>query len=564
MADFLWKVGAIVLLLGGLIFVHELGHFVVAKLFRVKVLRFSLGFGPKLVGFTRGETEYQVAALPLGGFVRMAGESPEDEVTPEDRHRTFLGQAPWKRSLIALAGPGMNLLFPVLIYFAVFALQREAYSSRIGEVDPDLPAAGAGLLPGDRITAIDGQQVTYFHEIQALIAPRYERPTRVAVDRGGTPLELTVTPLKDESVDILERKVRGKIGVAVDAPAPLIGVSDPATPAAQAGLKTFDRIVQVDGTALRDFAHLRSLLDRQSGPFAVVALREVDLGLPGASASRWEVVRTTVTPRMLPDPVMAPFPGTGGPPRPWTGIEPEDRFVFSVKPGSAADRGGLRRGDRIDEVDGTVVPAWTSFARRLRKLAEAGGRFRLTVVRAGQKHPLEVQLQKETWTNELEQTVTQYTLGASDDPRAISRSPAETLPYSMPLSTAAGRAFLEVGEWVRKMGLVIAALVRGDISIKTVGGPIMLVDIASRAVEAGRDQYLQAMALVSVNLGVMNLLPVPVLDGFHLAAALFEMIRRRPLPARFREIATYVGLTLLATLMIFVFKNDIFRYFINP
>jgi regulator of sigma E protease len=152
-------------------------------------------------------------------------------------------------------------------------------------------------------------------------------------------------------------------------------------------------------------------------------------------------------------------------------------------------------------------------------------------------------------------------LGADADLRPSSRSPAELIPIS---AVAAARwSVYETADWIKKTAQVLAGLFQGKISTKTIGGPLMLMDIAVSAAEQGSAQYLQAMAIISVSLGMMNILPVPVLDGFHVMAALFEMIRRRPLPARVREVATYVGLGLLATLMIVVFKNDIFRYFGN-
>ena len=144
-----------VIFIGVLIFVHEMGHFIFAKLFDVKVLKFSLGFGPKMLGFRKGETEYVVAWVPLGGFVRMLGEDPDDDVRPLDEGRAFHQKPLWQRYIVILAGPAFNLIFPVIIYFIFFAAQTHLPPSTVGTVFQGQPAAEAGLMPGDRIVAID-------------------------------------------------------------------------------------------------------------------------------------------------------------------------------------------------------------------------------------------------------------------------------------------------------------------------------------------------------------------------------------------------------------------------
>src|SRR5690606_38768989 len=184
----------VVILLGGLVFVHELGHFLVAKAFRVKVLTFSLGFGPKILGFRKGETDYRLSLLPLGGYVRMAGEDPTQPLPPEDRGRGFLEQPPWKRMLIALAGPAFNLVFPILVYFVVFAFQTQGIAPQVGQVVPGMPAAEAGLLPGDRILEVDGEKIYAFQDLRRVIDPHPGRPLAFVVDRGGEQVRLTVTP----------------------------------------------------------------------------------------------------------------------------------------------------------------------------------------------------------------------------------------------------------------------------------------------------------------------------------------------------------------------------------
>src|SRR5688572_8105813 len=154
-----------ILLLGILIFVHEMGHFLVAKALNVKVLRFSIGFGPKIVAFQRGETEYRVAWVPLGGYVKMAGEQPYEELSPEEARRGFLAQPPWKRMLIVAAGPVFNLVFPVLVFFVVFLGSHQEISTRVGSLEPGMPAAEAGILPGDRVLAVDGNKVLSYGEL---------------------------------------------------------------------------------------------------------------------------------------------------------------------------------------------------------------------------------------------------------------------------------------------------------------------------------------------------------------------------------------------------------------
>ena len=159
MPDFLVKAAAVLVLLGGLIFVHELGHFLVAKLLGVKVVRFSIGFGPRLAGFRYGETEYCVSVLPLGGYVKMAGDDPTAELAPEDRGRGFLEQKPWKRLLIAAAGPLFNLGLPFVLIFALEVARNgePTAAAVVGTVTAGSPAERAGLKPGDRILSVAAQ-----------------------------------------------------------------------------------------------------------------------------------------------------------------------------------------------------------------------------------------------------------------------------------------------------------------------------------------------------------------------------------------------------------------------
>src|SRR5688572_13601086 len=163
-----------IVLVGVLIFVHESGHFLWAKLFGVRVLTFSLGFGPRVAGFSRGGTEYVIAAIPLGGYVRMLGENPHDEVQGADESSAFHTQALWKRVVIVFAGPMMNLMFPVALYFVVFLGTTTLSPPIVGDVFPGQPAEGK-LKPGDKVVAIDGQSIETFYELTRVVAPEAGR-----------------------------------------------------------------------------------------------------------------------------------------------------------------------------------------------------------------------------------------------------------------------------------------------------------------------------------------------------------------------------------------------------
>lgn len=203
-----------IVLLGILIFVHELGHFLAAKLLGVKVLKFSLGFGSKIAGFTRGETEYRISAIPLGGYVKMLGEEPGEELPEEDKKRAFNNQSVWRRFLIVLSGPLFNLVFAAFLFILMFGIGVPALHPEVGETLDDSPAQKSGIVKGDRITEIEGRKIAEWSEMTDVIYKNPGNPLNIKIKREGKTIELLITPEKKTVQNIFgEDKDIGLIGI---------------------------------------------------------------------------------------------------------------------------------------------------------------------------------------------------------------------------------------------------------------------------------------------------------------------------------------------------------------
>ncbi len=349
-----------IVVLGVLIFVHELGHFLFAKMFRVQVLKFSLGFGPKVIGKTIGETEYLVSAFPLGGYVKMLGESPDEEgIEPELQQRSFAHKPVLQRFCIVLAGPLFNLLFSVVLFFATYSalgLPTAVDNTRVGKVNEKSPAMAAGIKAGDTILQIDGRDTKIWADVLQGVKAADGKSLTLLVQRGAGQVTVRVTPKREDVKDIFGETVDKRY---------MIG------------------IVKADEIA---YTHVHPLE-----------------AFEGACTQTWMFIYLTVL-----------------------------GFIKIVE---------------------RIVPA-----------------------------------------SEL-------------------------------------------------------------------GGPILIAQLAGEQMRAGWMNIISFTALLSVNLGILNLLPIPVLDGGHLAFLTIEAIRRKPLNERAQVIAQQIGIAFLGTLMVFVFYNDILRLF---
>ncbi len=530
-------------LIGPLVFFHELGHFTVAKLCGVRVLKFSLGFGPKIIGFRRGETEYVIAAIPLGGFVKMWGDDPTQDLPKEDQAGSFSYASLWRRTAIVAAGPVANLVLAAIVYSVFYMAPVQEGSTRIGLVMPGDPAATAGMLPGDEITAFDGQPIQYWSDLYTTVQANRGTPMQVSVKRGEQTLTLKVTPkVVDERDELGQPALHGKIGVSSQYLVPLVDVPDAQTPAGRAGLHTGDEIVDIAGHPLQRWDELSALL-AAPGEVPVSYLRD------GQRQTTTLKLEANATPR--PDQNLRPERATV-----FSGLTSLDARVAEVQAGSPAALAGLQVGDRLVAVDGRKITAWRFDLAALNG-ADARQTFNIDYARGAEMKHADLQLAEENSIDDLKQNIKTYIFGANNDQRTL-RTDNVMRHYGVGAALVQGvhDTWTMSALTVRGLGLMLT----GKIAMSNVGGPVMLFVMAEKSAARGAMIFLKVMALISVNLGVFNLLPVPILDGGHLVFIGAEAIGRRPLPLRWRENALRFGMALLLVLMVVAFKNDIVRF----
>lgn len=430
-----------ILMLGVLVFIHELGHFCVAKLAGVKVLKFSLGFGPRLVSKSWGETEYLICLIPLGGYVQMLGEGVSDdesELTEAEKQRSFAHKSLPRRMAIVAAGPIMNLILPLILLPVAYmvGVNIPAFleeSPCVGYVVADSDGQRAGFVDGDCIVAVNGVAVTSWTETDKILIPHVGSQLQITVERQGQPLSLVV-PAENASLEGLQ-----SLGLFPYQDA-VIGSLSSDMPAEISGLKLGDRIMQINSTPIDSWYQLHTVIQELAGKEAQFVVQRDSV-----------TVTITVSPKYDEGNEM------------WlVGITPLQRYEMKRYGLVAATKIGFDR--TFELVDLTLV-------------------------------------------------------------------------------------------FLQKM-------VSGHVPANNIGGPIMVMQIAGQAVQTGLSTILTVLSFLSIQLGILNLLPIPVLDGGHLFFNFIELLWRKPLSLRAREALQQVGLGLLLMLMILAFYNDIVRIFL--
>lgn len=429
---------AFLFVLGVLVFIHELGHFLLARWNGVRVLTFSLGFGPKLLKVQRGDTEYCISAIPLGGYVKMAGENPEDQPTGADDE--FLAKSKWQRFQILIAGPVMNLLLAVVLLSLVLLQGADvlAYLDRpavVGAVQPGSPAEKAGIQPGDTITHFGTADVKNWEHLDMAVAARPEREVDVTVLRNGSEQHLKIRP------DLTELRTRNN--------------------------------------------------------------------------AKFEVGTIGVLPDVYPS-------------------------VASLQPGSPAEAAGFKPHDEILAVDGQRMVFRTMVIDVITKKADQPVVFKIR--RDGAEQSITVTPRKEGDTAKVGMFMNEATV-------SYKPSPIEAVGMSVKRN-------------VEMAGLILGTLkdlVTGEASPKQLMGPVGIAQLSGESAQAGWIALLGLMASISLNLGLLNLMPIPVLDGGHIFIMAIETISRRDFSLQVKEKMLFVGFVLLMTLMATVIYNDLTR-----
>ncbi|HET9957345.1 MAG TPA: RIP metalloprotease RseP, partial [Polyangiaceae bacterium] len=457
-----------IVLVSSLIFVHELGHFLFAKAFGVKVLTFSLGFGPKILKLRGRETEYCISLLPLGGYVRMLEESKSDLVLPEDRRRTFESLPFIKRVLVVLAGPLMNLIFPVLLYFSVFVGEGPLLPPTVGVVLPNHPADGK-LQPGDRIMSVNGQEIGTFDELKRKIAKSPGKNLRFKVFRENKHIDVEVTAedtVERHQLDIVERI--GTIGIQPSPPAAVIGVPNSESPAYRAGLRTFDWITHVGGAPVRRFADLTEALGENAGEtLPVTYLRPVFLPDALGGMADMAVFEAGVV-ALTPD-------ASGSTLLERTGIELADLYAAIVPEDSVFYKAELRPGDRILRLDEEPVPAWSTFYERLLAEPDRPHRIDFESSRDGRARTGTIQLRREEFTDEHGQSFEKYVLPLQ---HWVPVAPEQRVSHPTPIRYALEKAVEETVDVTRFVLVGIVRVIQGRVSLKSLSGPITIFQVA--------------------------------------------------------------------------------------
>ncbi len=563
-------------LLGILIFIHELGHFLAAKWCGVRVEIFSIGMGKKIFKFKKGETEYALSLIPIGGYVKLTGQDPREEIGPELSQKSFRAKSLWQRSIIVLAGPLFNAILALLIFVMLFVAGNQVVSPVLERVLAHSPASEAGFQSGDRVALIESTDGKKFRprelpQLLNYVGDNAGNPLRFEILRKGdkTPISIHYTPEEKVAKDFYLQvpKVQGTIvGAERIARGSMLFISKDSL-LYREGLRSGFMVERVDlrGGPVTESFEIRRYYELENSWARIAAiarsLPDAQLELHGYQALTEQLepiipkegetipkASTVISWTANRQPTLSSLPAVGA-----YSIE---LLIHGLAEGTPAEKIGLKAGDYLLKLNDKDVLSFDSFRTEIQTLARHGKTMSLTWLRDGS--PMSGDVVPEKTMTEDPVTMAQkeqFQIGIRFFPNMVEPH-TEILRAEGPID-ALVLGWTQTVKMTSTMLRSFYHLFNRDISMKTLGGPLRIGQIAGDSVKMGARAFFSMMAFISLNLFVLNLLPIPVLDGGHLLLFLFEGLTRREPNQKFVEVWSTAGFLALMTLMLVVTRNDL-------
>ena len=523
--------------LGFLIFIHELGHFYAAKRCGIKVNTFSVGFGPKLIGMQRGETEYRLSWLPFGGYVQMEGENPSEQTGAPGE---FASASVGNRAFVVAAGPVVNLLFGVLVYWLVFAVGFDRDATRliggltgmplgeteqvqIGWVADDGAGAAGGIMPGDTLVSVNGEPIRHFSTFQTRVFTSANKTLDIIVERAGEPQTLSVKP------DALPT-VRGDMGKLSVVSGDETVVSDvrEGSLAAQAGLKADDIIESINGERLYNVPYFGYGVWHPTADWVGEKRKALYNNINEDREALVLGIRRADETLMLEMPV-------------------DWRVIASVQEGSIAEDAGIQDGDVLLTLNGEAVNETTLHSQ----LIAANQPIEIELMRKGNlKH---VTLSGETESSETDSEHIMFGLTWETSLSGMQFDAKKPPLPEYSIFTAFGKGVEATWLTFTAVGRTLQQLIGGEVSPRHLAGPVGIATATSNMFNRlGLSSVIFFIGFISINLAIVNLLPIPIADGGHLLFFAVEKIRGKPMPRKAQEIVQQVTIVLLIGFFLYV------------
>ena len=540
-----------VVLLSILVFVHELGHFVVARLCKVKVEVFSLGFGKKLISYKKGDTVYCVSLIPLGGYVKMFGEQGAEGIQESEKPVSFTHKTVWQRIAIVLAGPMMNFLFAIFVFGLISQLGEETRSAVIAEVEVGSEAAKMNLQAGDRILEVAGVPIESYEDFQKSLNKNKEQsvPAVVeAIDHSKKNITLKISSVKNPNIFSSESTIGSIEGISALAKSSQIAVIKGSV-AEQVGFKTGDEVTLINGEKIQRWSQLESWMGQQFGSAAASAKYQVTVerGILEEQKTRPSVVIEMSAEQLKGIKSLQDL-----------GFEKPDLYLEQVVQGSPAEQADLKKFDRIVSINHVVLEKWEQVLNTIKSF-DGKEPLDLTIIRDGVTLSKKITPQVTSQMTALGQEDKRYTIGIL--PMVTFAQPEMIKLKSPSVFASFAKGFTRTIDISTMTVLSFVKLFQGEVSHKNIGGMLSIGKAAKDSFEMGLQSFLMTMGILSVSLFILNLLPIPVLDGGHLVFYVIEVIKGSPLSVKKMEMAQQIGFVLLMGLMVLALFNDFTKFF---